>query len=309
MTQDASTMRAPPNISATQYDDELVYQPGEPPAWQRIDDLVGRRANASGLSTQNHVFKPLTLMPYVAHPDTLEEVRHRVERLDRASLIERYQVAYFNGKRLIAGIMAAELIERGIPPCFWHERLALDDATLEQRADLVLADLAWMRRWYPNHAKSVRYQRCKAILTGSEAVFRSEAEFMFYKGRRPAWKLVGSMSMTERQQWDSAYLRSTPIKRHAAITNELSTRVYQALHDDLEATRRTTAFTDADAKASLERRHVIWLCARMVANKSPTEIAARYQQMTGVPITRQAAAKQLEKTLVVLRARGVDFTR
>lgn len=150
-------MRTLPNISSAQYDDELVYQPGEHPAWQRIDDLVERRANASRLSMQNRVYQPLTLMPYVAHPDILEEVRHRVARLDRASLIQRYQAAHFDGKRLIAGIMAAELIERGIPPCFWHQVLALDDATSEQRADLVLADLAWVRRWYPDHAKAVRY--------------------------------------------------------------------------------------------------------------------------------------------------------
>jgi hypothetical protein len=39
------------------------------------------------------------------------------------------------GKRLVAYLMAHELIELGIPPCFWHELLALDDASLSQRAD------------------------------------------------------------------------------------------------------------------------------------------------------------------------------
>jgi hypothetical protein len=33
----------------------------------------------------------------------------------------------------------------------------------------------------------------------------------------------------------------------------------------------------------------------MVKDGSPTKIAARYLQMTGEPITRQTAAKQLEK--------------
>lgn len=307
MGQDASTMRMPPNISAAQYDDELVYQPGERPAWQRIDDLAERRANASRLRTQNRVYKPLTLMPFVAHPDTLEEVRHRVARLDRASLIQRYQAAYFDGKRLIAGIMAAELIERGIPPCFWHQVLALDDATSEQRADLVLADLAWVRRWYPDHANAVRYRRGKTLLTGSEMDFRRETEFAFYQGKRPAWKLVGSMSMTERQQWDAAYLRSTPIKREATATAALSMQVYQALLDDLRKVRKTATFNEDAALASLDRRYALWRCSRMVKDRSPTEIALRYHQMTGASITRQAVAKQVEKVRLVLRAKGLDM--
>jgi hypothetical protein len=250
---------------------------------------------------------PLTFMQHAASLDDLCEVRRRVAKLARADLIQRYSTAFNDGKRLVAGIMAAELIERGVPPCFWHDVLALDDPTLDQRADLVLTDLAWLRRWYPDHAGAVRYQRGKALLTGSEAVFRREAEFAFYQGRRPAWKLVSSMSMTERQQWDSAYLRSTPIRRHAALTDAHSVRVRLALSDDLQAARRTAAFTDADAHASLERRHALWRCARMVKMMRPTEIAARYEQMTGTTITRQAAAKQLEKVHVVLRSRGVDF--
>lgn len=299
-------MRAPPNISAAQYEDELVYQPGERPGWQRIGDLIRRRGLASRLTMQNQAQMPLTLMPFVALPRTLDEVSRRVARLDRASLIQRYQVAYVDDKRLVAGIMAAELIERGIPPCFWHQVLALDTPTLEQRADLVLTDLAWLRRWHPQHAKAVRYQRGKKLLTGSDADFRRETEFAFYQGKRPAWKLVGSMSMTERQQWEAAYLRSTPIKRQAEATEMLSDRVRQALSDDLQMTRRTVAFTDATAEASLARRYAIWRCARMVKDSSPTEIAARYQQMTGTPISRQVAAKQLTKVREALRAKGLD---
>lgn len=302
-------MRTLPNISSAQYDDELVYQPGEHPAWQRIDDLVERRANASRLSMQNRVYQPLTLMPYVAHPDILEEVRHRVARLDRASLIQRYQAAHFDGKRLIAGIMAAELIERGIPPCFWHQVLALDDATSEQRADLVLADLAWVRRWYPDHAKAVRYRRGKTLLTGSETDFRRETEFAFYQGKRPAWKLVGSMSLTERQQWEAAYLRSTAIKREANATDLMCECVQQALSDDLKAARKTATFSEIDAELSLRRRLAIWRCSRMVKGGSPTEIANRFMQMTGIPITRQAVAKQLAKVRAVLRKMNDDFVR
>jgi hypothetical protein len=307
MGQEAPTSEMPSNVSVSRYDDEFVYQSSELPAWHRISDLERRNAYASCLTMQNRAYMPLTLLPYVAPPNALEEVRRRVARLDRASVITRYQAAYFGGKRLIAGIMAAELIERGIPPCFWHELLALDDATLEQRADLVLADLAWVRRWHPSHAKAVRYQRGKTLLTGSETDFRRETEFAFYQGKRPAWKLVGSMSMTERQQWDAAYLRSSPIKREATATATWSSRVYQALLDDLRKVRKTATFNEDGALASLDRRYALWQCSRMVKDRSPTEIALRYHQITGASITRQAVAKQLKKIRLVLRAKGLDF--
>ena len=234
-------------------------------------------------------------------------MRRRIAQLDRTDLTERYRTAYADGRRLVAHLMGGELIERGISPCFWHEVLALEGIALAQREMLTLADLAWLRRWHPDHASAVRYQRGKALLTGSETVFHREAAFQFYQGQRPAWKIVGTMSMTERQQWSSAYLRSTPIKREAEATAILSKRVYQALRDDLQTIYRTATFTESDAQASLARRHALWRCSRMVKGGSPTEIAARYLQMTGEAITRQTAAKQLEKVGAVLREKGRDF--
>jgi hypothetical protein len=173
--------------------------------------------------------------------------------------------------------------------------LALDNITVNHREALTLADLAWLRRWYPDHANSVRYKRGKALLTGSAAVFHREAAFLFYQGQRPAWKAVSSLSMTERQQWDAAYLRSTPIKREAEVTNILSARVWQALNDDLQTVYRTATFSEADAQASLSRRHALWYCSRMVKGGSPTEIAVRYEQKTGSPIRDRRWQSNLKK--------------
>jgi hypothetical protein len=309
MRQNAPTTAAPPCGGAAQHEQEFVYYDGEHPGWRISDGLDEQQANARATTTSSAPYMPLTMMQHAASLDTLHEVHIKVARLSRAEVIRRYRAAYAAGKRLIAGVMAANLVERGIPPCFWHEMLAFDDATLDQRADLVLTDLAWLRRWYPKHAAAVRYRRGKALLTGSDATFRREAKFAFYQGKRPAWKLVGSMSMTERQQWDCAYLRSTPVKRLAAVTETLSCRVRQVIIDDLQAARRTVAFTDADAHASVARRFALWRCARMVEDVSPTEIATRYQQMTGTTITRQVAAKQLQKVQAALTAKGNDFLR
>lgn len=250
---------------------------------------------------------PFSSLLHAVTPDTLDEARRRVAKLDRADLIQRYRAAYAEDKRLTAYVMAGELIERGIPPCFWHERLALVSASVNQLADLAMADLAWLRRQHPAHASAVRYQRGKALLTGSETVFLREAEFAFYGGKRPAWKLVGSLSMTERQQWEAAYLRSTPIKREAEATAILSERVRQALHDNLQTVHRTSTFSEADALASLARRHALWHCSRMGKGDSAAMIAGHYTQFTGELITRQAAAKQLEKVCAVLREKGPDF--
>lgn len=294
MRQKAPTTAAPPGGDTPQH--EVVLD----------DDDLGRQ-QAPAPATQAATFMPPASLLHDTSPDTLNEVRRRVAQLDRAELIQRYRTAYADGKRLVAYVMAGELIERGIPPCFWHEVLALDDTTLTQREALTLADLAWLRRWHSGHASAVRYQRGKALLTGSETVFHREAAFLFYQGQRPAWKIVGTLSMTERQQWESTYLRSTPIKREAEMTAILSRRVHQALLDDLRTTRRTAAFGEIEAAATLARRHALWRCSRMVKGGSPTEIAARYQQMTDTPITRQAAAKQLEKVGAVLRKKGDDF--
>lgn len=307
MRQNAQTTGVLPFGGASQHEQEFVYHNGEYPGWRASDGPGEQQASGHITPMSQATYMPLTMKQYATSPNTLNEVRVKVTKLTRVEVIQRYRAAYASGKRLIAGVMAAELVERGIPPCFWHDVLALDDASLDQRADLVLVDLAWLRRWYPNHADAVRYRRGKALLTGNEAVFRREAEFAFYLGRRPAWKLVGSMSMTERQQWDCAYLRSTPIKRLAEVTEMLSCRVQDALTDDLQATRRTAAFTDADAHASFTRRFALWRCARMVKDASPTEVATRYHQMTGTSITRQAVAKQLEKVKVVLHTKGDDF--
>lgn len=135
-------------------------------------------------------FAPLARLLRASAPGELDEARRRIAKLDRANLIQQYRTAYTANKLLAAYLMAEELIERGTPPCFWHETMALGSANLAQRRILVLGDMAWLRRWYPDHDKVVRYQRIRALLTGPESMFLREAEFAFYEGRRPAWQLV-----------------------------------------------------------------------------------------------------------------------
>jgi hypothetical protein len=257
---------------------------------------------ASGSPAKDAVqgFAPLAPLLRLVDPFKLKEARQRLIKLERADLLARYRAASASGRRVHASVMAQALVANGVPPFVWQDALVLDGLTVNQRYDLFLADLMWVRRWYRDHNKVVRYRRCKVMLAGGDRLFHQEAEFAFYEGRRPAWKLVASLSLTERQQWDCAWLRSAPIKKRVAATDVLSDHVFKALQDDFSTVRRTATFGEAEALATLRRRHIIWRCSRIVGTTSPTEIAARFEQMTGAPITRQAVAQQLEKVRMAL---------
>ena len=240
-------------------------------------------------------FAPLIPLLRLVDPLKLDEARRRLRKLKRADLLERYRTAFSSGHRVHAYVMAQALAENDVPPFVWHEAICLDELNVSQRFDLFIGDLLWLRRQYPDHAKIVRYRRCRAVLTAYTTIFHREAEFMWYAGRRPVWKLVGSLSLTEHQQWDCALLRSTPIRKQAAATDAIGNRVFKTLEDDVRTVRRTAAFGEAEAFATVRRRYTVWRCARMAGANSAQQVAIRYEQLTGTPITRQAAAQQLAK--------------
>lgn len=245
-------------------------------------------------------FVPLSAMLASTPPDHLDEARRRVGNLSRRTLLDRFGSAFADDKRLGAFLFAEELTKRGIPPAFRGTPQPAN--CLNKRYDLLVYDLRWLRRQHSEHVRVVRYRRCEKLLSFGEADFHREAEYAFYEGRRPAWKLVGSLNLTESQQWDSYWLRSAPIARRHRETEAMRNRVLAALRDDLQTTRRTAAFTNEDAEATLQRRCDLWVCSRMT-DGSPSQTARRYEQMTGQLITRQATAKQLEKVRTVLRKR------
>lgn len=244
-------------------------------------------------------FRPLAPILQRIVPERLEAIRLRVADLTRTALINRFRSAFNAGRRIEALAMADELIARDIPPCFWHVSAPIKP-TLEQRYDLMMFDLRWLRHRHADHYRHVRYVRYREILLSTEAGFHRAAEFAFYVGKRPAWKIIASLSLTERQQWDCVWLRSTPIKKHQAVTDLMLNHVTKVLHSDLQSVRRTASFTQDSADIALTRRVALWVCSRMT-NDSPTETALRYTQMTGEQITRQTVGKQLEKVREVLR--------
>jgi hypothetical protein len=258
---------------------------------------------AAGVSNPSKGFAPLApLAPLLraASPEMLDEVWRRVAMLDRLTLTAKFREMFSASKRGAAFILAQELVARGIVPALWYGDLELQDFDTNQKFDAFIYDLMHLRQSHYVHAKAIRYQRYQAMLTGSEAVLHREAEYAFYQGRRPVWKLVGSLSLTETQQWECRFLRSAPIAKRHAVIRAQSEAVRTLLTNGLASVRRTAAFNDTDAKTALSRRHTLWTCQQMTRG-SPSEIARLYEQMTGEDIGRQVVANQLQKIAVVLR--------
>ena len=245
-------------------------------------------------------FTPLALLLQAITPAGLAAARVKVAAFERDELVGRFRSAFHSGKRVASLLYADGLISQGIPPAFWHDHQSRTDYSLEQRFDLFVHDVRWRRLAYPSPDSAVRYKRCKLMLTGPERDFWREAEFAFFAGRRPAWKIVGSLSLSAQQQTDCWWLRSTPVARRLQAVTAKRDQVFAALSEDLIHVRRTVAFTEDDANALLLRRHQLWVCGAM-AGRKPTETAARFLQMTGQTISRQLAAKHLEKVDGVLR--------
>jgi hypothetical protein len=245
-------------------------------------------------------FTPLAQLLQAIDPTGLARARVKVAGFDREELIARFRASFSAAKRKLAWLCADQLIQRGIPPAFWHDYRSRTDYSVEQRFDLFAYDVRWLRFAYPDHARIVRYTRCKQMLTGPEKDFWREAEFAFYAGRRPAWKIVGSLSLTVNQQTDCWWLRSAPVSRRLQAVTAKREQVFTALSENLKYVRRTATFTDDDAVGLLLRRHQLWLCGQMSGGK-PTETAQRFHQLTGQSISRQLAANHLQKVEAVLR--------
>lgn len=255
-------------------------------------------------ATSDAPFEPLARLVQGIEPSKLNEVKTRLATADRDKLLERFRADFRTGNRRRALVIADALIERGVPPIFWHDWRYVAIYSLEQRADLLVYDLRWLRSAYPNHASTVRYDRSRLMLSKVDAAHHREAMFAFYNGRRALWKIVASLSLSVAQQHDCWQLRSAPVATRHQVVQAMHDKVFAKLLADLNGVRRTVTFTDEDARATLIRRHRLWLCASM-SDGNPTEIARRYRQLTGETLTRQVVANQLAKVTPILEEREV----
>jgi hypothetical protein len=239
-------------------------------------------------------FQPLAPELRKITPEKSQAARLRVAEFDRNELIRKFQEAFHNGKRLVAFVLADELTRRGVPPCFRHSHLSSRTYSANQTFDLFLYDLRWLRERYPDHRRLIQYRRSRVLFDYGENSFHEEAGFAFYCGKRPAWQIVKSLRLSERQQLDCQWLQSAPIAKRCAATIEMRNHVFQTLAQSIDAVRRTASFTNEDANATLFRRLHLWVCSRYSETRKPTDIAFRYWQLTGESIGRQVVARQLQ---------------
>nr|WP_198982225.1 hypothetical protein [Herbaspirillum sp. ASV7] len=225
----------------------------------------------------------------------VQEAKNRISELSRDAQLIAYQKAFSTGKRVAAFLLAQALTREGVPPIFRHEQQISTSQNVNQKFDLFLYDIDWLRWTYPDHAKVVRYRRSAALLRGSPKTFHAEAEYMFYAGRRPYWKMVASLSLTLRQQHECMFLQSAPVAKQKEETRRLSKVVLQHLEENLAKVKITSSYSLSDLQNTLRRRHDIWKCYRMDREASLAGLALRYEQLTGEKISRQCIANQLAK--------------
>lgn len=230
--------------------------------------------------------------------------RLKLKSSGREELIDKFREAFSGKKRLTALLLADALIERGIPPLFWHHHLSKSVYCLEQIYDLLAYDIRWLRERYRDHHTQIRYKRYRLLFGRSEIHFHRETEFAFYQGRRAPGQIVRAMSLTEQQQWDCWWLRSARIVKLSAIVESKRSGVFAILQNAINGGRRTATFSNDDAKTALIRRHRLWLCSQIAGGK-PSETARRYEQMTGEILSRQVVANQLKNIETTLETERI----
>ncbi|MFZ6724191.1 hypothetical protein ACO0K2_01715 [Undibacterium sp. MH2W] len=235
-------------------------------------------------------------LSYTVDPDPKKlRLENLVSKLFRDDLVNKFVTAFSSKFRVAALVYADELIRRGIPPAMWFSPHA-DRSTydINQKSDLTVYDLRWLRFTYPVHSAKISYKRLfRNTLTHKESAFYSTAEFLIYGGNREPWEIVASLKLSESQQYEMCQLQSLPLSRRNEVTNEMRRKVFTAIKVHSDRTRKTKTFTDDDAKDTVFRRHRFWLCSRTVTSYG-VELTRRYEQMTGICISVDIAKRQLK---------------
>ena len=239
---------------------------------------------------------PLT---YLAEPDPKRSLLEKlVAGLSRDDLINKFTTNFSSKLRIAALFLADELIRRDIPPSMWfgpHTDTSKHD--VNQKSDLIIFDLRWLRHAYPEHCKKVSYKR---LFNNNETTFHKIAEYLIYGGgNREPWEIAASLKLSVSQQYEMIKLQSVPVSRQSETTHDMRDKVHTAIREHSERTRKTKAYTPKNAKETTYRRHRLWLCSRTVITFG-AELSRRYEQMTGSCITVNVAKRQLKITEEIL---------
>lgn len=193
-------------------------------------------------------------------------------------VVENYQQDFRDGERSRAYLEAEALAKRGFPPCF-RIRSALADLNENQRFDLIVHDLQWLRAMYPEQRHKIQSSYGR-LLSAGDAWLTTAEYYRSTKNRWEVWILVRELRLTIDQQWECRVLRSKDVKQGAAaLGRKLDPVRVETMSHLVDMTRR---HGQVKAKGILDRRYAIWRCYEMTG-RSPTK-AARLFNLTFGPI-------------------------
>lgn len=222
-------------------------------------------------------------------PDLLNQLREKLRGLDNEKLCQLANVSIRQKKRVAAFLANEALTLRGVPPCF--RKLPEPSGDALQLADLLAIDLDWFGVRYPEQKTLMR--RWKNVTSKKIESRWATIRFICTWQFRDMWKYVKLLAMTEYQEWECHYLHrgkmdsaQDAIKRSREdVAGKLRQQRYK---------RKLKLLTNEEL-ADFDRWLEVWACANMGAWKSPTRVAWLYTAKTGNPLSRQMAAKIMDK--------------
>lgn len=239
----------------------------------------------------SHPGKLVTVIDLLLARDTdlLDQVRKKLQGLDTEKL---RQLAYVNmrQKKRVAAFLANEALTlRGVPPCFRKLPEPSDDAL--QVADLIAIDLDWLGVQHPEH--KTRMGRWLNVTSKKITSRWATIRFICDWQSRDMWKYVKGLALSEAQEWECHYLQREKIRRVRDLIESNREDVAGKLRQCRYA-RGLKLLTDKELE-DFERWLEVWVCANMGAWKSPTRVAWFYTMKTGKPLSKQMAAKIMDK--------------
>ena len=230
--------------------------------------------------------------------DSLNRPRVEFAEYTNSKLMNQLTTSFEEGSRTHAFLISTELTRRGIPPYLRSLSRPLpeyNDSDVNRRFDLLIYDLQWIVATYPNH-KTVAPRYMEIYKHGS---VHKGAEHIAKRGNREIWEITRDMGLSVEQQWDCHAIRGREVMSERRNIRER--RLAYLDHFKREAAHDKDSRTDDEKDATRQRRFNIWICSCIAGRDKPSEIARRYEQLTGESIDRRVVARQLKLIPAKLR--------
>lgn len=223
--------------------------------------------------------------------EALLKAAEEIGTWSNSKLMNQLVLAFEERSRTHAFLISEELTRRGVPPYLRSLALPLpeyQDCDVNQRFDLLAYDLRWVIATYPDHCTvAARYMD-----VFKQGRFLKGLEHIAKRGDREIWEIVRDMGLSVDQQWDCHAIRGREVMARRKYIRERRVACLGHLERAIEG-GKSCGLSEERKREIRRRRFNIWICSCIVGRDRPTEIARRYQQLTGEQISKQIVARQL----------------